>query len=48
LEVFWHTGLRIGVTIGLDIQAYDSDDQYLELMHRLAEGTALKNGITIE
>jgi site-specific recombinase XerD len=44
LEVLWHTGLRIGAATGLDIEDYDSDDQFLELVHRPSEGTPLKNG----
>nr|WP_306055370.1 site-specific integrase [Natronococcus sp. AD5] len=38
LEVLWHTGLRIGAAIGLDIKDYNSDEQYLTLVHRPEEG----------
>jgi integrase len=48
LEVLWHTGLRIGAAIGLDIRDYDADEQYLELVHRPDEGTSLKNGVNSE
>lgn len=43
LEVLWHTGLRIGAAVGIDVQDYDPDDQYLALVHRPEEGTTLKN-----
>jgi site-specific recombinase XerD len=48
LEVLWHTGLRIGAAIGLDIRDYDANEQYLELVHRPDEGTSLKNGVNSE
>lgn len=48
LEVIWHTGLRIGAAIGLDVSDYDSDEQYLELVHRPDEGTPLKNATQSE
>lgn len=44
LEVLWHTGLRIGAAVGLDISDYDADEQCLALVHRPDEGTSLKNG----
>nr|WP_306055386.1 tyrosine-type recombinase/integrase [Natronococcus sp. AD5] len=44
IEVLWHTGLRIGAAIGLDMDDYDADEQYLALVHRPEEGTSLKNG----
>lgn len=43
LAVLWHTGLRIGAAVGVDIQDYDPDEQFLELVHRPAQGTSLKN-----
>ena len=43
LEVLWHTGLRIGAACGLDVDDYDPDGQYLELVHRPESGTTLKN-----
>jgi site-specific recombinase XerD len=48
LEVLWHTGLRIGATIGLDIRDYNPEEQSLELVHRPQTGTPLKNGTTSE
>ncbi|WP_136689960.1 tyrosine-type recombinase/integrase [Halorhabdus amylolytica] len=44
LSVLWHTGLRIGAAISLDVEDYDSGEQYLDLVHRPADGTPLKNG----
>jgi site-specific recombinase XerD len=48
LEVLWHTGLRIGAAVGVDIEDYDSAEQRLELVHRPEKGTALKNGLQSE
>lgn len=48
LEVLWHTGLRIGAAIGLDVGDVHSDEGYLELQHRPAEGTPLKNNLESE
>lgn len=47
-EVLWHTGLRIGAAVGLDVTDYDADEQFLELANRPDRGTALKNGSTSE
>ncbi|MDQ2051804.1 tyrosine-type recombinase/integrase [Natronolimnohabitans sp. A-GB9] len=44
MEVLWHTGLRIGAATGLDIDDYNTNEQYLTLVHRPEEGTSLKNG----
>jgi len=44
IEVLWHTGLRIGAATGLDIDDYNNDEKYLNLVHRPEEGTSLKNG----
>ena len=43
LAVLWHTGLRIGAAVGVDIEDYDPDEQYLAMVHRPEQGTALKN-----
>ncbi|EMA25403.1 tyrosine-type recombinase/integrase [Haloarcula amylolytica] len=43
LAVIWHTGLRVGAAVGLDIKDYDADGQHLRLVHRPDEGTSLKN-----
>lgn len=45
LEVLWHTGLRIGAAVSLDVEDYDSDEQLFQLVHRPESGTPLKNGI---
>jgi integrase len=42
LEVLWHTGLRIGATRGLDVEDFNSEDQYLKIVHRPEDGTTLK------
>ena len=42
-EVLWHTGLRVGAAVGLDIDDYDADEQFLKLVHRPEQGTSLKN-----
>ncbi|MFC3959246.1 tyrosine-type recombinase/integrase [Halovivax cerinus] len=44
LAILWHTGLRIGAAVGLDIEDYNPDDQYLALVHRPDSGSTLKNG----
>lgn len=43
LEVLWHTGIRSGSARGLDLDDYNSDEQYLSLEHRPEEDTPLKN-----
>lgn len=48
IELLWHTGIRIGAAVGLDIDDYDPGEQYLELVHRPERGTALKNGVESE
>lgn len=40
--MLWHTGLRIGAAVGLDIDDYNADEQYLALVHRPDEETSLK------
>jgi integrase len=41
--VLWHTGIRIGAARGLNIEDYNAEDQYLELLHCPREDTPLKN-----
>ena len=44
LTVLWNTGIRIGAAVGLDVDDYNSEEQYLVLKHRPEQGTSLKNG----
>ncbi|WP_418280484.1 tyrosine-type recombinase/integrase [Halorubrum sp. DTA98] len=44
LELFWHTGCRLGAVHALDVADYYPDYARLELCHRPESGTALKNG----
>lgn len=41
--VLWHTGMRIGAAVGIDIGDYSREDQYLALVHRPETETPLKN-----
>ena len=45
LSLLWHTLMRRGAVRALDLQDYRRDDQYLELIHRPATETPLKNGV---
>ncbi|QRV15995.1 tyrosine-type recombinase/integrase [Haloterrigena salifodinae] len=44
LELLYHTGMRRGSALALDIDDYDRRDQFLMLNHRPETDTALKNG----
>ncbi len=44
LAVAWYIGPRLGAIRGLDLRDYDSDDAYLQFIHRPREETPLKNG----
>ena len=44
LELFWHTGIRLGSLIALDLEDYYPEQQRLELKHRPEADTSLKNG----
>jgi integrase len=48
LEVLWHTGLRIGAAVGVDINDYSSDEGDLAVVHRPEQGTSLKNGSKVD
>jgi len=43
IEVLWFTGARIGGVRALDLEDYDSEDQFVEFRHRPDTGTPLKN-----
>jgi len=43
-ETLWQTGIRIGGARGLNVDNYESDDQYLALEHNPEKDTPLKNG----
>lgn len=44
IELFWHTGMRLGALRSLDVDDYCPEYGRLELNHRPATGTTLKNG----
>ncbi|MGM0592845.1 MAG: tyrosine-type recombinase/integrase [Halobacteriota archaeon] len=43
LEVFWHTGARLGGVLALDLRDFDPDERSLEFRHQPESGTPLKN-----
>ena len=42
-EILWHTGMRRGAARALDVDDYNTDEQYLDLKHRPETETPLKN-----
>jgi integrase len=48
LAVLWHTGLRVGAAVSLDIDDYNPDEGYLQIVHRPKQETSLKNGTKSE
>lgn len=44
LALVWYTGIRLGGVRALDLDHYDSEQQYAEFHHRPEEDTPLKNG----
>jgi site-specific recombinase XerD len=42
-KLMWHTGIRVGTVRGLDLKDYNRSERYIEITHRPAEDTALKN-----
>lgn len=45
LTILWYTGCRASGLRGLNIENYNSEDQYLEFLHEPNRGVPLKNGI---
>lgn len=43
LALQWHCALRRGAVRAVDVQDYDSSDQYLAIRHRPESGTPIKN-----
>lgn len=41
--LLWHTGMRSGSARALDVDDYDSEDEYVKIKHRPETGTPLKN-----
>lgn len=44
VDLLWHTGVRLGGAHGLDLETVHLNDNYIEIRHRPAEETPLKNG----
>ncbi|TKX68836.1 site-specific integrase [Halorubrum sp. SP9] len=45
LALMWHTMMRTGAVHSLDVDDYDSDGQYIAVVHRPETGTTIKNGV---
>ena len=43
--LLWETGIRLGAAYSLDVKDVDSEDKQIDLVHRPADGTQLKNGV---
>jgi site-specific recombinase XerD len=43
ISLMWHTMMRVGAIHSLDLEDYNSDGQYLEVVHRPETGTPIKN-----
>ncbi|WP_225334725.1 tyrosine-type recombinase/integrase [Halomicrobium urmianum] len=41
--LLWDTGMRLGAARAVDVEDYNSTDQYIEVAHRPDKGTPLKN-----
>jgi len=46
--LLWSTGMRVGTARSLDISDYNSEEMYVEVVHRPETGTPLKNGEAAE
>jgi len=44
LELLWHTGIRLGSLVAIDLDDYHPEKQRLEIRHRPDSDTGLKNG----
>jgi integrase len=44
ITLMWHTMMRTGAVHSLDVDNYDSDGQYIAVVHRPETGTTIKNG----
>ena len=44
LTLMWRTGLRTGSVRALDLQDFNAEKRYLDVVHRPGSGTPLKNG----
>jgi integrase len=43
LSLMWHTMMRVGGVHALDLEDYDPEEQYLEVLHRPETDTPIKN-----
>jgi len=43
ISLLWHTGMRLGSLRAIDVDDFDADARCLDLVHRPASGTPLKN-----
>jgi len=43
ISLMWHTMMRVGAIHSLDLADYNSDEQYIEVVHRPETGTPIKN-----
>lgn len=43
-EILWHTSIRRGALLAVDIDDWNPEERYIQLKHRPEKGTPLKNG----
>lgn len=46
--ILWHTGVRLGTLVGLDVEDFDTEEPCLRIRHRPEMDTPLKNGDAAE
>jgi len=46
--LLWHTGMRLGTVRAIDLEDYNSSEEYIQTVHRPSAGTPLKNGSAAE